>query len=152
MIWQLKRLFERIGDRQDIDCEIPLEELGDYSGCKSIVTPISIKGSIQNRAGMVSLDYSLTFRMRSLCDRCLDEFERSCCFSFEHILVRSESELDDDTVCYCENSALDLTALAVSDILAELPTKLLCKEDCKGLCPVCGKNLNRGDCGCCADE
>ena len=41
-----------------------------------------------------------------------------------------------------------LAELATADILLELPTSVLCVESCKGLCPVCGANLNEGDCGC----
>ena len=42
----------------------------------------------------------------------------------------------------------DLDPLITEDIFLDLPSKLLCSEDCKGLCPVCGKNRNEGDCGC----
>mgnify|MGYP001091754997 FL=1 len=45
-------------------------------------------------------------------------------------------------------SVLDLEELARTDILLELPTKVLCSEDCKGLCSQCGKNLNEGECSC----
>ncbi|MBQ8120226.1 MAG: DUF177 domain-containing protein, partial [Ruminococcus sp.] len=38
--------------------------------------------------------------------------------------------------------------LAVSDLLLQLPTKILCKDDCKGLCYTCGHNLYEGECGC----
>ncbi len=151
MILQLKRLFERIGDRQDLDCIIPLEELREYSGCKSIITPISLKGRIQNRAGMVSLDYSCKLTVRHLCDRCLDEFDREYRLEFEHILVKDESSVEDENAFLCPGGSLDLNELAVSDFLAEMPTKVLCREDCKGLCPVCGKNLNLGCCDCGAD-
>ena len=139
MIWQIKRLFERVGDRQEIDCAIPLEELREARGCESIVTPISIKGRIINRGGMVSLDYTSAFTVRHLCDYSLQ---------FEHILTREESPDDGDDVYYCPGCALDLNELAVSDLLVELPTKVLCRSDCRGLCPKCGRNLNLGDCGC----
>ena len=38
--------------------------------------------------------------------------------------------------------------VVISDIILNYPQKYLCKDDCKGLCPECGKNLNEGDCGC----
>lgn len=148
MILQLKRLFERLGDRQDIDCVLPLEEFRAHGGCELMLTPLSVKGRIQNRAGMVSLDYTCEFTVHCLCDRCLDEFDRSYSLSFEHILVRDESSFDDENTVLCDGCALDLGELAISDLLVELPTKVLCREDCAGLCPVCGKNLNSGDCGC----
>ena len=43
---------------------------------------------------------------------------------------------------------LDVTELLRDELLAAQPMKNLCKADCKGLCPVCGANLNDGDCGC----
>ena len=43
---------------------------------------------------------------------------------------------------------IDLDELVMSDLLLTLPMKHLCREDCKGLCAQCGKNLNEGDCGC----
>ncbi len=150
MILQLKRLFERSGDRFDIDCRLSLEELSEHGGCESFSTPISLKGSVRNRAGMVSLDYACEFSVRSLCDRCLDEFESSYRFEFEHILITDESSFDGDSAVVCEGGSCDLDEIVISDILAELPTKRLCSENCKGLCPVCGQNLNRGECGCSA--
>ena len=41
-----------------------------------------------------------------------------------------------------------MAELVNADILLELPTSVVCGEDCKGLCPICGHNLNEGDCGC----
>lgn len=147
MILQLKRIFERIGDGIDICGEIPLEELRELGGCESFVTPVSLKGRAVNRAGMVSLDYTAGVTVRHLCDRCLDEFDREYSFGFSHILTRSEAPEGDDDV-YCEGGVLDMNELAISDLLVEFPTKVVCREDCKGLCPVCGCNLNREQCGC----
>ena len=48
----------------------------------------------------------------------------------------------------CEDNVLELDELVISDLLLQLPTKILCKEDCKGLCFKCGKDLNDGDCDC----
>ena len=147
MILQLKRLFERAGDQKDIGSEIPLEELGEFVGCGSFVTPISLSGKVQNIAGMVSLDYSAEVTVRRQCDRCLDEFDREYRFGFSHILSRDESSLNDESV-FCPGGVLNMNELVISDLLVELPTKAVCRDDCKGLCPRCGKNLNHGSCGC----
>jgi len=48
----------------------------------------------------------------------------------------------------CENNILDMNDLAISDLLLQLPTKILCRDDCKGLCFVCGQDLNEGSCKC----
>ena len=74
-------------------------------------------------------------------------FSREYVYDFEHTLVRSvQSDRDDYVVC--ENNTLDLDELAISDLLLQLPTKILCRDDCKGLCYVCGQDLNEGKCNC----
>lgn len=66
---------------------------------------------------------------------------------FSHILVRSTS-IDSDEYVVCPNDTLDVNELAIQDLLLTLPTKTLCREDCKGLCLKCGKNLNDEECIC----
>lgn len=150
MLLQLKQLFDRVGDKKEISYDIPLEELGEYSIIGEFITPISLNGQVMNRAGVVSLDYTVSFTIRHLCDRCLNEFDREYVFDLSHVLVKNVySEDDEYEYVVCPNSTLDLNELAISDLLLQLPTKVLCKEDCKGLCLYCGKDLNDGDCGCC---
>ncbi len=151
MLLRLKQLFDRDGEKKDLYLDIPLEELGIYSGFGTFVTPISLRGKIENRAGVVTMQYNSQFTIRHLCDRCLNEFDREYSMDFEHILIRAESH-DEDEYVQCPDDTLDVNELAISDLLLSLPSKILCKEDCKGLCPVCGKNLNAGDCGCERDE
>ena len=148
MIFQLKRVFERDGEQMDFDADIPLEELGESVGALDFTAPISLKGRISNVAGMVSLSYSVSTEILLVCDRCLDEFTEDCSRSFEHILVREEKDLVGEDDVLCEDDSLDMTGLCVSDILMGLPSKILCSEDCLGLCPDCGGNLNRGECKC----
>ncbi len=153
MIFQLKRLFERIGDRKELDIVVPLEELGNANAdgySPSFNAPVSLKGVIINRAGMVSLSYTADYSLRLTCDRCLDEYVRDFCREFEHVLVLREDDVLSGDEAVCPSGELDITALAVSDMLAELPTRNLCRDGCKGLCPECGANLNRGECGCAA--
>ena len=47
-----------------------------------------------------------------------------------------------------EGSCLDTEAFVHNEILVSWPGKILCREDCRGICPVCGRDLNKGDCGC----
>ena len=150
MLLQLRQLFNREGDKKEINHSIPLEELGEYGAYGTFITPVSLVGSVYNRAGVVTLDCEMTFTIRHLCDRCLNEFDREYVMCLEHILVKSTAS-DDDEYEYvvCPDSTLELDELAISDLLLQLPTKVLCKEDCKGLCPQCGKDLNYGDCFCC---
>lgn len=147
MLLRLKQLFDREGDKKDLCVDIPLEELGIYNGVGTFLTPISLRGSVVNRAGVVTLSYNSGFTIHHLCDRCLVEFDRVYSMDFEHILIRGDS-FDEDEYVTCPDDALDLSELAISDLLLSLPTKILCKEDCMGVCPICGQNLNVVECDC----
>ncbi len=78
------------------------------------------------------------------CDRCLKETE-----SFEKIPFEEKFtsyETDDSTLF--TGDEIDLGEAVRDNILANEPIQKLCKEDCKGLCLICGHDLNEGDCGC----
>ena len=146
MILRLRRVFENPGERLDIDYSIAPEALSHLSD-KMFCTPINISGAAVNRAGVVELKIQCRFTMRHECDRCLSEFEREYQTDHTHTLVL-KSYTDDDELIVCENAELELDELVITDVLLSLPTKILCRDDCKGLCLTCGKNLNEGDCGC----
>ena len=140
----LKQLFSIAGESRDIDYEIQAEEIAEISGCK-FSTPVSVKGRIYNKAGVVYLRYSLSFSLLITCDRCLKEFIKPCFFDCEHIVVPFVSG-DNDEYIVADGESIELNDIAVADLLLQLPTKNLCKENCKGLCMICGCDLNESDC------
>ena len=149
MFIRLKQLYNIVGEKVSIDYTVGEERLNEAKGF-SFSNPITVRGAIVNRAGIVSLKYSAEFTLHICCDRCLIEFDRDYCFDFEHILVRSLSNDNDDSEEYIvtETDELDMDELVLTDCLLSLPSKMLCKEDCKGLCPKCGADLNQGECNC----
>lgn len=144
MTIQLKELFELVGESREVSCEIPLTELEEIQSC-IFSGPVEVNGTVSNRAGIVTLSYNARFVLDHTCDRCLREFEREYDYSFRHTLVRNCNTENDEYVV-CGDNTLDLNELAVSDILLSLPTKILCREDCRGLCSVCGADLNEEGC------
>lgn len=78
----------------------------------------------------------------------MDSFSRPYQMPVEHILVTSLNNEENDDFVLLDNYQLKLDELVETDILLELPSKNLCREECRGLCPMCGKNLNEGLCGC----
>ena len=149
MFLECKQLFDIVGERIGIDYQLDLSEYQLFSG-KPFHTPVTVKGFAENRAEIVSLNMDCSFTMQLDCDRCLNAFEREFHYCFSHTLVRELSAENDDMDDYIvvDGDQLDLDELVLSDILLSLPTKILCHEDCKGLCPVCGKDLNIGSCEC----
>ena len=153
LVIDMRQLFGIEGKKKILDYSILVEELSDISGV-TFGTPVAVKGYIENRAGVVTVAFSTEFTLNLVCDRCVESFSRNFHYDFSHTLVRSLNTHSDDFDEYivCEGDALDMNEVAVSDLLLELPSKILCKEDCKGLCMKCGCNLNETQCDCPKDD
>ena len=96
-------------------------------------------------------------RLEVLCSRCLEPFEVPVDADFELRYVPQtentgdgEREIgeDDLTTAYYREGMLDLVELMREQFVLALPMKPLCRDDCRGLCPECGTNLNKGQCDC----
>jgi len=122
------------------------------------VTPARFDGSAWWKDGAVYLAGTLSFAARLVCVRCLSEFERSFRVSVDEIFRRGApaASAEDlparELVEWVEEDAFDLLPHLEDWLILSLPDRPLCREDCKGLCPVCGKNLNEGPCGCKVEE
>lgn len=86
------------------------------------------------------------------CDRCLEAVSTKLVLSIEkNVNTDEESAKDDDEsdeANYIDGYHLDVEQLLYNEILVGWPMKVLCSEDCKGICSVCGQNLNEGTCDC----
>ncbi len=85
------------------------------------------------------------------CDRCLQPVRTTVHVPMEYELASpeaTEQSEDADEQSFMVGYEFDVDAFMESEISFNMPTKILCKPDCKGICKVCGKNLNEGDCGC----
>lgn len=102
------------------------------------------------------LEGSLRTVAETVCSRCLDAATLSVSAPFKYVLapaqleIQEEKELnteDLDFVFY-EDDLIDLDPLIIEQIILQIPMRILCRDDCKGLCPHCGINLNTGSCQC----
>ena len=81
------------------------------------------------------------------CSRCLEPVQVPVEAQIDALYAR-ESDPDDPDLYTFEGNAIELTDAARDALLLELPLQIFCKPDCKGLCPVCGTNLNHSTCSC----
>lgn len=133
-----------------INYTLNLEDLV-YSTYNPIKKGSAIKGSVFEKAGVVFLDVNVSFKFFGFCDRCAEEIIKDMSFPVKKILVpklANDADKDFDEYVVVPNGVLDLDEFITEEINLFLPSKILCKPDCKGLCYKCGKNLNLGDCGC----
>lgn len=147
MILELKKLFAGAEE------SIPFDYAMDLSGTEvdnayPFVSPIRVTGTAAAKDGFAELSVRAEYVFSIPCDRCTRQITQNCVNSFSHVLVSKLENEEDDRFVEVPDGRLDLDALVREDILLGLPTKFLCRDDCKGICPVCGRNLNDGPCGC----
>lgn len=85
------------------------------------------------------------------CHRCLDRFARSFKVEIEELFYRDDPCNKDEVLeeeAKVIRDKIDLAQVAETTIILDLPNKILCREDCRGLCPVCRANLNKQECNC----
>lgn len=110
--------------------------------------PATIDAFVEVYPDEVYVSGTLTYEIAAPCSRCLkvSKCVRTVKFD-ERFLPDDRSEEEEDSALVYSRDKIDLTPFINELILTDLPLSLLCKEDCKGLCPVCGQDLNTGDCG-----
>ena len=87
--------------------------------------------------------------MKTECARCLDELETDVEFSVNELLSqRKESQEDSEDIILFDGYEIELDDIIADHFLMNVSGRYLCSDDCKGLCPQCGTNLNKGECNC----
>ncbi len=147
MFIELESLFNGGIDSIPVKCEFDFSK-EEYSGVFPFTTPVKLTGEIRNTAGVVTISAVISFSIDIVCDRCAEDAKLSFEVLMEHGLVSELNDEENDDYILVENMKLDIAELTLEDIYLALPAKLLCKEDCKGVCPQCGANLNEGPCSC----
>jgi DUF177 domain-containing protein len=122
-----------------------------------LVQPPIVSGEIRQKGRRVHVAGRVIGRVQVECDRCLKLIELPVDSSFKLEYVTREDyqaqqavELteDDLDLTVFDGEGIDIDALVTEEILLTVPDHLLCKDDCKGICPRCGADKNSQDCGC----
>ena len=122
-----------------------------------LIGPAKMNGTITKTDVRYKIDGKIGFQIKIDCTRCLQPIasDQTIDFSVAYVSpedygnsVETELKEDDLEVAIFEDNKIDLAELAREQILLSLPTRFLCKEDCKGLCPKCGINKNMQTCRC----
>ena len=132
---------------------LPIDENFDFSslelnGTTPIDSQVAVACNIFKKADIVKIEGEASFIYNAPCDRCAVETSREMVIPIEHIIVNSVENDDEEDFIVSENMELDLEDLIRTDIALGVPYLHLCKEDCKGVCAGCGKNLNLQECSC----
>ncbi|MFZ7112570.1 MAG: YceD family protein [Desulfatiglandales bacterium] len=120
-------------------------------------SPLDVEIRISSAADRYVLEGHVSGGLRIRCDRCLEPYRRDLDTGFRIFMTAShpdgdstEAELIDEDmeVEFLQGDEVDLDEIVREQIFLSLPMKLVCREGCRGLCPQCGADLNKGKCNC----
>ena len=137
------------------------DELNPVDERVRLTAPATVNGKIRLAGNEVFVNGHVDTRTQVECDRCLKPIEMPVSADFElEYISGSEYESSDVaelteaemSVSVFDGAAIDVDEIVKEQILLAVPTRMLCREDCKGICPQCGTDRNTGECNCVTED
>ena len=149
MLLGLSKIIDCPGASLPFSTSLDLSDLR-FGTCCPVSEPVNAEGVIRNTAGVLMMTGAVRTCLHGICDRCAGEFTRDVEIPINVVLVTelADEDNEDEWVFPLEGDSADLEDIIRTVFVLNMDSKLLCKEDCKGLCHRCGKNLNDGPCSC----
>ena len=145
----LSQIIDRPGESVSYSTVVDLSDL-QYGTSFPVTEPVKAEGTVRNTAGVLVMKGEITTCIHGVCDRCAAEFDREMEIPIDAVLVTelANEENEDEWVFTLEGDSADLDDIVRTIFVLNMDSKLLCSDDCKGMCCRCGKNLNEGPCTC----
>lgn len=147
MLFDVKPILHTPGGRLEFRFELDLSDV-EFSGRYPVSRPVEVSGEIRNTADILELTLTARTTLDAACDRCGREFPQEKEIPYSCMLAEELQNEDNDEIVLLEDGKVDVGDLARTAFILGMDTKTLCSEDCKGLCPRCGADLNLGPCSC----
>ena len=145
----LSSIMDRPGESIAYSVSVDLSDLV-YGTSQPVSEPVLASGTVRNTAGVLVMKGLIKTCIHGTCDRCATDFDRDMEVPIDVVLVTelANEENEDEWVFPIEANTADLEDIVRTVFVLNMDSKLLCKDDCAGLCCRCGKNLNEGPCSC----
>ncbi|QQS41572.1 MAG: DUF177 domain-containing protein [Acidobacteriota bacterium] len=149
------------GSRTTFDVSVEPSDIELETDLARVKDDISAKGAVSSEDHYTVIEAEIVAPLEIDCSRCLERIPsvhefvfKSAFASAEQLNEEVEVELDlqDLELSFAEDDEIDLRDVIREQIVLNLPARPLCREDCKGLCEVCGGNLNKVSCDCKQEE
>ncbi|MEE3381525.1 MAG: DUF177 domain-containing protein [Succiniclasticum sp.] len=139
---------KQLTGEKDFRFDVGPDELDLSEQDLPVVGKVHIEGKITNAGDVLLVEASEKAAVRRTCARCLKEFTaESTAKALEKFYPEGSQSVESDAYVY-EGDFVDVTELLRESLLLAEPLRVLCKEDCKGICPVCGADRNVHPCDC----
>lgn len=141
MLLDCSRLMEQKNGELPFAFQVPAAELIAHPRNMKFAQPVTMEGVLRKDEDGYELSGQAATQIVAPCDRCLTPVTLDIACSIQERFPLGETDI-------FSGNCMDLAEIVAAGILANVPMKVVCSEDCKGLCPICGKDRNTGDCGC----
>ena len=152
MLVNLSDIFTEEGKAVGMEVPLELTEISFQGEMFQILEKSPVRLRLVNQEpGHVGIEAEAKVVIGMRCDRCLKDVRKEFKLQVSEEAVSPEiADADEADVQsgFLEGYQLNVDSLMSNEILTSWPMKVLCREDCKGLCKVCGKDLNEGSCDC----
>ncbi len=112
---------------------------------------VAFKGRLVNVSGILKLTGKLKADYKTRCFRCLAELDETISADIKEDFIDREKDTDGEAYTY-EGNFIDISKVLQDNIILNLPVRQICSDNCKGLCKLCGTNLNEKSCECREEE
>lgn len=147
MMINISDLIGKKTTKKDIDVVLDSKSFSDDYETYQILEPIRVEATLVKTEDIIYLTGFINGEIQLVCSRCLENFSYKLQLELHEKLTNNPENKDDELI-FIDNDKLDLTEIVENNIIMSLPIQRLCKEDCKGLCQICGTNLNNDNCNC----
>ena len=147
MLLNVKPILHTPGKRMDFQFSMDLSDL-EFAGRYPVTQPVEVTGQVRNTADVLELELTARTTLDAVCDRCGKAFSQEKEVTYQCLLAEELQNEDNDEIVLLEDGQADVGDLARTAFILGMDSKTLCSEDCKGLCPRCGADLNLGPCSC----
>ena len=147
MRFDVRPILHALGKRLTFQFSLDLSDV-EFAGRHPISRPVEVEGAVSNTADLLELELTARTTLDAVCDRCGKAFLQDKTVPFRCLLAEELQNEDNDEIVLLDNGEVDLDEVFTTAAVLNMDAKHVCSEDCKGLCPTCGANLNDGPCGC----
>ena len=153
---EIKGKLRRLSATEEATAYPVLAALQDSGEC-IFLEPLRTELNVAREYDHIRVEGQIETRVRLACSRCLTDYELGLAAQFTIFYIRSSGAIPAEEVELSEQDLVSLTFEGdeidfideiANQVITEIPFKPLCNEECKGLCPQCGADLNAGECGC----
>ena len=143
----LRPIIHTPGGSLPFEFELDLSQV-DFFGETPFVHPVRVSGTVRNMADVLLLEGTAETTLELVCDRCLKPFSQELSLPVSTLLAEELEDEENEEIVLLDHGEADLKEIFTTALILSMEAKHVCSEDCKGLCAVCGADLNQGPCGC----